>query len=96
MYFYFYFEMLHILIVQTLNTCINLHSMLSIQNRTKTEILIIKNSLKYFVLIYRGYRKSISIHVSVRYNTVLSRFGMFSIQGAGQLVTSPMLEIFLI
>ncbi len=28
------------------------------------------------------------IHGSVRYDTVVSRFGMFSIRGAGQLVTS--------
>ncbi len=32
------------------------------------------------------------IHGSVRYDTVVSRFGMFSIRGAGQL---GMLEIFL-
>ncbi len=34
------------------------------------------------------------IHGSVRYDTVVSRFGMFSIRGAGQLVTSQCWKYF--
>ncbi len=34
------------------------------------------------------------IHGSVRYDTVVSRFGMFSIQGAGQLVMSQCWKYF--